>query len=1150
MKLPTVRMYRFALTFTAIVLVLPASADAQRRGGSELDLLRSRDVLQEIGVTDEVIEQIDELRKNTTTTRTAFEEFKEEMRDAKTEEERSEIRRKIQEAVAAGGAKFQQVTLDLLSDEQRKGLRAVFVRNYGVYALGDDRVASDVGLSDEQRKQIGELLKQRNTAEQNGEASPDERDAVRKQWDAKLLAVLNADQVKIWKSQAGETKESVAGAESGAGSAGAAEGPGRQPDPTDPPAGADSVASFDSGDGQPGQRIEKFSFNFRYAPWDRVLEMLADGAGLTLDMQRVPPGSLTHLDHREYSATKALDIINGYLIRKGFGVVKKDQFLVVVNLDEQLDQSLIPEVTLEELKQTGDELAVGAHQIVTVRVSTEGLDTAKTAQEVEALIGPWGSMIALTQSQVLMITDIGANLRRIVGLLETAARPDEVTFKSYHLKHIDVEEAEPLLLAQFGMRQAATNVSYAVERRSREDRSRDVRSAGSTATAAAEGLQVASDVRTNSLFVTGTLAQHALVDMILVAIDVSETPDGVALTRTGRRGRYLVVYDVSSADVREVAKTLDAIMPGVLVNEDGHNGKLHIVASEGEHEEVAQLVHQLDGAGGRQSVAVIPLIKMDPIVAAGTLRNLFAGEGTEAPTIETDLYGRRLIIRGEPEQVAQIKVVLAQLGEDGSGIRPPSQDGLRRRYSLQGRSPDEFLRILEDAWIETEPNPIRIVVPARASPIRERRTSKGAVPDEDGDAETGRDLTGERTAPAGSEEDVDTSAVESADPGSLKLGRHHVRFVHADDFGEYLTVGLPEEDDANSVSEDEPDGIRITVMGDDLLLSSGDEEALDRLEELLDSLQQMLPYRTRWTVFYLQTADATETADMLAQIFPSSSVASTAASTGGSIFGSLANSFGNIGSSIADATGLAGIGESPLTLRIIPDVRSNSLLISGPESVLQDVWAMLSVLDSNDIPDSLRDMEQRTIPVLHADIDKVATIVRDVYKPLLEVRGGRQQNQNPFAAMMGGGGGNQESRQVQMTLGVDRQTSSLVVSSSQEIYVDVKGLVETLDTAAESANRTIRIVQLKNADPIMIQRSLTSLFPRLNTTVTTSRTSGTGSAGQQGGSSAEENRQRDAAMRAFRDRMQQMRGGSSGRGDSGRGGESGFRGFGGFGRGR
>ena len=1069
--------FRF-LTCLILLMTVSSSVQAQRRSGSELDLLRSEDVLREIGVSDDVIDRIFELRRTNTTTRAAFEEFKEELRAAETDEQRTAIRQKIQDRVKSGGQKFREQAIQLLAADQQAGLRRVYIENVGTRALNDDRVAADLKLSDEQREKIRTLFEERRERSSSDELSEQEREAANANFEKNILAVLTPGQNQQWKIQSGvqpaADSESEAQPET-AGDSSKPESLSSSPQNDAPP--EDQVASFGSTSDR--RRVERYSFNFRRAPWERVLQLFADGAGLTLDMQRVPPGSLTHLDNKTYSAAKALDIINGYLIRKGFSVVRKDGFLVVVNLDEQLDQSLVPEVSRELLMSDGENLQVGDNQLVTIRIPVEGLDTARTAQEIEALLGPWGSMIALTQSQLIMVSDVGANLRRIVRLIDSAARPDELAFRSYFLQHIDVEEAEPLLLTQFGMRQMATNVSAASEARRDRDR-RSPSPAPQTATPAGD-IQVASDVRTNSLLITATAAQHALVETILSAIDVSESPDGTSLSRTGRRGKFLRVYTVNSSDTREVTKTLDAIMPGVVVNEDGYNEKIHVMATEREHEEIESLIRQLDGAGSRNSVAVIPLIKMDPMIAAATLRSLFINEGDGAPTIETDLYGRRLIVRGAPDQVAQIRAVLVDLGEDGSGQRPPSQGGLRRQYSLQGRSPNEFLRIMQDTWQDSEPNPIRIIVPNRTGPVRERRTLDGSIDEED--------------KPSDEQPTTDHDSVPAR---------------------QFYTSIQDETAEATSAP------VTITVLGDDLLLSSEDPEALDRLEDLLDSLQQTLPYRTRWTVFYLQSADATEAADLLAQIFPSSSVASTAASTGGSIFGSLANSFSGLGSSIADATGLTSLGENPQGLRIIPDVRSNSLLIAGPDAVLQDVWGMLQVLDSDDVPESFRDMEQRAITVQHADINNVASIVRDVFKPLMETqKSGSRQAENPFSAMFGGGG--KQSRQViRMTLGVDQQTSSLIISSSKEICEDVKELVETLDKNSKDADRRIRVVPLQYADPSLVQRSLTNLFPRVKTTVTSSRTSGMANGGTRTDGNADakgQNPQRQQQEQRFREEM-------------------------------
>ena len=104
--------------------------------------------------------------------------------------------------------------------------------------------------------------------------------------------------------------------------------------------------------------------------------------------------------------------------------------------------------------------------------------------------------------------------------------------------------------------------------------------------------------------------------------------------RIGSRRPYLQAYRVAT-DAREVSKTLSAVLPqGVLVNEDGDEETIHIFGTEAQHREVQELLRQLEGSGGAQTVTVIPLSSKDPLAVASTLRTVFLKDGTNAPTIE------------------------------------------------------------------------------------------------------------------------------------------------------------------------------------------------------------------------------------------------------------------------------------------------------------------------------------------------------------------------------------------------------------------------------------------------------------------------------------------------------------------------------------
>lgn len=1130
---PTLRTVLLLCAIWAPASLDIVTAQDAPRLGSELDLLRNDELVLQLGLSQSQKDALAEAAKGGSPGREVFEPFLQRMKETADEAERTKIREEMKLATVKAKEDANARALNVLDSRQLKLLRSLYIQQAGVRAFSDARVAAELGITEEQKKLIDELAVQRREASSKlgFETTPEQQEAFRKEWEGKYLAVLNDEQKKRWAEQSASVPSvaAVPGANPAMSNPnGMPPAVGASPDAA-PPAGAEIVSSFGgaSDAANSNQLVEKFSFNFRYAPWDQVLQDFAAGAGYTLDLNQVPPGTFSHIDTKEYNAGKALDILNGYLQRKGYALLLKDGFLVCVNVDKGIPPNLIPDVAVDELLKVEQGVhKIGENEIVRIEIPLEKLDVGVMAQEVEQLLGSLGTMTAFTQTGSLIIADTGSNLRRIKSYVDMSVsrRKGDLVFKTYMLKNIDAEEAEFMLLSQFGMRQGVANVSSGAggDRRGPPAPTPAPANSGSQ-------LQVMSDVRTNSLFVTASPDQQTLVEEIIKAIDISELPDGTKLTREGNTGPYLRVYRVAGRS-DQVAQSITAMMPGVVVNEDVTAGTVHIFATARQHEQVEEWVKSFsEGTGASGSVAVIPLAKMDPLTAAATLRNLFIAEGANAPTVETDLYGNRIIVKGTALQVEQIKQVLADLGEDGTGVKRKGEGGNIRRYSLRGRDPEEFFKYLEQEWQASEKTSIRIVVPKKSGPIKGIRTPSDEAPAVD-----------EESAPA--EKEDSTTQI----PGRRSGLRKESGYLPVNRVVDEATavadpnVAAKQAPDAvsppvmNRRESTTPDGIQIVVDGDELLLLSRDEDALDRLEETMDFLQQSIPFRTKWTVFYLQAADATEAAALLEQFIPSSSVTNT---TSSSSFG-LSSMFSPLTQSVSDMTGLSGLGANPQTLRIIPDPRSNSLFVTGPQAAVEEAEGFLEVLDSNNIPESLRDMQPRRIEVQYAEIDDIATMVNETFKPYMEPAGGRQQQNNPLAQMFGGGGGNgkgNEPQGVQMTVAVDRQTSSLVVSSSEALFNKVQAMVKETDEAAKKSNRTIRVVQLKNSDASVIQQSLSSLFPRVTTSATRSSSSTTNNSNSGNNNNGQQPQtqqpQTDPFQQMIQERMRQ-RGGDSGRGNT------------------
>ncbi len=1036
--------------------------------------------------------------------------------------------------------------------------------------------------------------------------------------------------------------------------------------------------------GGDGEKL--MSFNFRYAPWADVLKLFADTAGLTLDLNETPVGTFNYYDDHQYTVTEALDVLNGYLLAKGYVLVRRDQFLVCLNLDDGIPPNLIPVISAAELPHRGK------NELISLVIPLEGIKPSDVAGEVQQLLGPQGKVASLNNTNSLFVMDTGANVRRVYELLNlssTALRGD-TAFKSIPLQFISAAEAERMVRRLFGLNQVSitTTQSSAPQpgfgspfggfggfggfdrfRRDREDdNSRDSRSSrgGSSSASSqnkspyADKIWITADTRTNHLLVSAAPDLLKVVENAVQSLDTGVDANGNKIINS-ENPVTLKVYPVTG-NATQVALTLSAMLPGLSITDDSTSGRLYVQATAEEHKEVAELIEDLDG-GSTNSVAVINLLRLDPVSASNTLRNLFVNEGSRAPSIEADTTGRRLLVRGTPDQVNQVKALLADLGESGNAAGPDSDRGNLRMFSLQGRDPSEFLPLLRDTWSNSSPTPIRIVVPSQSSPIRDLRVPSDArLPASDRLPTTqnrrqyddrsadDRGIEGSRTSTQLSQGNfqflmttLQQAPAESVAPRrppapalpesapaagrTPEVGREPAGGTGMDSgegFNRFLesfldsqgnagqrpqssaagtgkgaagngatgsnTTGDPATGDPATGEMSSADSDRapvgVTVVGNDLMLSSSDKQALDQMEAMLEQLAMMMPPKTQWTVFYLRSADATETAQMLERLFPQSTVTtSTSASDG--ILGSLAGGLSSIGRGMMNVTGLnSTLGGQ--TLRIVTDLRANALFVTGPANVVAEVEQMLRLLDATELPTSLRDKVPRSIPVIYADIDEVAKIVESVFQDEMtagggggDAGGGRQGGRggsggggfNPLAMMMGAAQGNAGGRnnEVRLTLGIDRQTSHLIVSCNDSLFRQVEDLVLDQDERAKLAQPVVRVMSLSTADPAVISTTLSSLIPKVvvsSTRSATRRDQPSGSSPTQpgtppansGNSTPQSN---DAIRQMFIERMRNnaQNGGNSGnsggggfggfgnRGGSDGGGRGGFGGFGGRGSG-
>jgi len=1139
------------------------------RGDGALGQLTSESARLEVGITPEQQAQIDKLNEDR---RAASEQMRTQFDFRNTpEDQRGAMFEQMRKAMETQQADSEAKLKTILKPEQYTRLQQIALHRSGPSSLTRDDLAAELKITPEQKAELEKVQDESRDRMRemfrNGGGSSEDRDRLRSETDAKFMAILTPAQQQQWRDKIGPAPKDLGDSTRPpvpftGGPGGTPVAAPRAPRPQAPVVG-DVVMSFDKNAPGPGnlvaQATEKpFAFRFNGAPWDDVLELFAKKAGLTLNIHDTPPGTFTYYVPKEYTPTEALDVINRYLADLGYILIRRDNSLVCYNYETTpISPNLIPNVTAEELPERGE------HELLSLVLPIQVGDVQQVAKDIDLMKGPQGSVKALPSTNTIIVTDLGTNLRRIADMVKDISPPSDngLSFKAYPLQFIAAEDAEPVIATQLGVAQTVQNVSSGNSDRRGGfgfppfggfDRGRgDGGSSSSprpapTTTTSTPSARVQAESRLNNLLVTATPAQHKVVEEVLRVLDVDDGT-GVKHRGVGSNKKYLEVYQVKSADVRDVARSIDAIMgPGVVVNEDGDTSRLHIMGTPKQHEEVRKHISLMDGVGA-QEVAVIPLAKLDPTQAMGSLRAVFSRDGSSAPTIEPDTYGRQLIVRATAEQMLQIRKVLEGLGEDGTGRRP-SQTGNLRAFSLQGRDLDAVMQMTQQMWGPTGRSRIRIVTPQNRGAVNGIRVpSQREEPD---------------AASAPPERPRATPARETSPPGGRasyegRPGGHVARMLAmaAAEESRSLTSAIADDEaeaqppeaataPAAPTAPETPSAeapITITQMGDQIIIQSEDEKALDRLEDLLQQSLEYVAPNDKPTIFILQSADPVETANMLVAMFPDLSLNSAGTSTNSSTMSSVFSGVSSFGSDLWNASGMSSMNAN--RFQVIPNSRLNSLFVYGPPHKVAELEQMIEILDATDWPESGRSRRPRMIELKNADVNEVYTIVKDVYSDYLESESSRQ-NQNPLAALAGGGRGGaaREATPARMTLGIDRNSSKLIVSASDELFAQVQSLVDSLDQAALDSQRTVRVVQIKNADANTLQNALQQIVPKV-TPANTSRptTSGPPSGG---GDRGGEDRSRGSSSSddARRQQMMQMFGGGSGSpfGGSSRGGFSPF----------
>ncbi len=399
---------------------------------------------------------------------------------------------------------------------------------------------------------------------------------------------------------------------------------------------------------------KQLRFNFRAQKWPEVLDWVSREADLSLVMETPPPGVFSYSDSKEYTTTAAIDLLNGWLLTKGFTLVRRERMLMCLDLKAGLPEGAIPRVVPAELATRG------RFEFVTVLFPLENRLPDAVMLEVQPLLGTYGKVKALPQTSQLMVSDTVANLRlielvlgRIPASAGAASGPPELL-------------VYPLTLAN--PEQAAVVLKQIISG------------------------TVVVDVKARQISVNAVPYEQSKAKTILDQLEANQGPE---------LQPQLKLYPLTAGDSEQFLATLKLIVPDGQFRIDTASGRLVAWATAADQLKISESLQQLapSGAAVPLELQVYPLKGSTPAAVLAVLQPLV----DSSVRLTADAGGRQLFVRAPAEKQAEIRQMLEQItaGLNGTGretrtyfVGAPNAD--EAQESLLAMFPDARLFIDAD----------------------------------------------------------------------------------------------------------------------------------------------------------------------------------------------------------------------------------------------------------------------------------------------------------------------------------------------------------------------------------------------------------------------------------------------------------------------
>ncbi len=636
-------------------------------------------------------------------------------------------------------------------------------------------------------------------------------------------------------------------------------------------------------------------------------------------------------------------------------------------------------------------------------------------------------LIADDSTQSVIVATVEENvgpIGELINLLDTVPVSEEVALQIFNLRHADAKTVKDLIEELFD---AGKNLT-----KHPSGQNRDAAGEGVVGQALAYEVAISADQRTNTLVVSGRPAQVALVTNIVMKLD-QEAKDlqyplqlveleHSSAARLGKVISDLFEKRVESLEARD-AGTVAVEKERVFITIDERTNSLVLSASPENYAEILRIVTKLDTPAEKlfEQIKIITCTNTSAADLASKIDDLWQRKADlrreaelpeDLPIIVPDQRSNALVVAASPEDFEAIEALVAQL--EAQPLAPIAEI---RLVTLEQNDATEVGDMLKQLFEER----------------MEQRLAQGQEENPSDRVAVATDASTNTILIASSKENYDEMIriIEAIDiqpdlEGVVRL--FFLRYAVASDVAERIQdlfdQGLysPQKGLESQLVEARQEIAVIDDPRSNSIVVSASKPNLSIIEKLIEQMDSPEPFHadSRTEVFPLEYADSVEVADMLQKMFEG----------------------------IRSAASEPDLFPEPT---ILPDPRSNTLIVTGTQDALQRCRNLLAIVDAKaGAPSATFEIYQ----LLHASATRLAPMMQEMFDKRDE---GSDQKRSPIFIQ------------------ADESTNSLICTAARDDHAMITGLLRLLDKPSE-LSKQMEIFPLKSAKADEVADRLQTLF--------------------------------------------------------------------------